>query len=397
MNLIGNIGNIIGENLRLCLFPSTAPIPRDKNDPNNEKIAKFIPRTILDIEAFWNGTLGNEKIFYELISQSEWHLAREFYENNPGGIILSYSENSPFPNSLYKMLRALHGQKMGNCEKRDLDILLELVFEKDADIIDLFQEMPFPITRVLDYLVHTNQLKLVHGFIENLMKRGDIASAKKIFIAIKDLLQEEVDDPRKAENNVWFALDSEIYQGILSSWNVYLDLIKETYKEAFFEIQFENASFDRSAEEINNLVKRRWLPVEIYEKIITILLKDNIFSSRTESHSLTWEDQALLETLVSGKEILIKLLPNKIHIEPEVSKETLIKLTTLSFLALQENAKVKPDIKQKKQCFRLISKAIFKHGSIFNAEIKEKIVGEIGQLDHFSKSNIKKALKKAFN
>lgn len=224
---------------------------------------------------------------------------------------------------------------------------------------------------------------LVHKFIENLLNSsGDEKKdqLKRIFTAIAVILEKEK-NPSPLKEEDWLASIASktysdlksIYEKDLSCWNVYLGLIKEAYPELFSEIKFSNPILDLTVEAISNLVNWMWLPAEIYEKIAC-------------------------ETISEKSPLdLSKLISSKFQLAPQVSKETLIKLTTLSFLAFEENSKVMLDNRQKKQCFRFISKTILKNGSVFNAEIKERIVKEIGQMNHFSNSNIKKALKRAFN
>ncbi|CDR33405.1 hypothetical protein [Criblamydia sequanensis] len=379
--------NFIARSLGLCPLPTTNSKPtcggqtRTIQDPLHREIANFLDnKTRFDSDGFWENTLSNDRIFYQLVRLVEWDLAERFYKANPD-IKLSHAENSPCSSSLALLMEGIKGNLKGNLgysEKGDVYKLLLLILENDASI-NLFQEMSLPHKRVLDFLVHTNQVKLVHKFMENLLSCPDDRvrdQAKRIFKAIADILEKEKNPPPVKEED-WISVAhsalTDFYEKDLSCWNVYLSLIKETYPEVFSEIEFSNPTLDLTAEAISTLVNRLRLPAEIYEKIAREIILDD----RTED--------------------LRKHLIPRFQLEPKVSEETLIKLTTLSFLAFEENSKVKLHIEQKKQFFRFISKAILKNGSIFNAEIKERIVKEIGEMNHFSNSNIKKALKRAFN
>ncbi|CDR33404.1 hypothetical protein [Criblamydia sequanensis] len=389
---MNSICNFIGQSFGLCPLPSLVQIssvPRDREDPLNREIAEFLDyHTPLDVDRFWDNTLGNEKIFYQLIRLVEWNLAEKFYKANPY-VNLRYTEDSPCSSCLSKLMDGLIGIMRDNpwySEKGDLHKLINLIFETDPTL-DLYLEMSFPHKRVLEFLFYNNHIELINKLIENLMREGsddERILAKKIFISIRDLIEKNKElDGRPPDEQavimeekglcVWVFPEKSARENGLKLWNTFLSLIKEAYPEVFSEIEFSNPTLDLSAEAINTLVSRLWLPIEIYEKIAC---------------------KTISEEFPLG---LRKLLSPKFNLEPKVSKETLIKLTTLSFLAFQENSKVMLDNQQKKQCFHLIEGAILKNGSIFNADLKERIVREIGGLDQFSKSNIKKALERAFN
>lgn len=398
---MNSINNYIGQKLGLCPLPSIPPPGRDRKLPLNQKIAEFLYyNSGFNIEAFWEDTLSNDKVFYQLVCWGEWDLAREFYYENRH-IDFSYAEDSTGnTSSLSIVMAGIKKQMEGHSQKGDPYKLLELIFERD-DFTDLFLKMAWPDKQALNFLVQTNQLKFVHRFIEKLIRRGewkDIEQVKKIFISIKDLVENKRANGRNTnEHAACSSFNNDVYEEGLQMWGVYLTLMKETYREVFSEIEFNNESVDSSAKSINYLVARGALPSEIYEKIAlrALINGGEAYLSSEDGHSPY--ESALLKNLIDAQEGLVKLLPFKYILAPKVLKETLVKLTTLSFLAFQENSKVVLNDKQKKQCFRLIDRAIFKNGSIFNSEIKERIVREIGSLDHFSQINIEKALERAFN
>ncbi|CDR33403.1 hypothetical protein [Criblamydia sequanensis] len=183
----------------------------------------------------------------------EWDLAREFYDENRH-IDFRYAEDLNGSGSLSIVMAGMKKQMDGHSQKGDPYKLLELILERD-DHTDLFLKMAWPDKRALNFLVHTNQLKFVHRFIEKLIRRGewsDIDQTKKIFISINNLVENNTD-----ERAAWYSLNYDVYEEGLEMWGVYLTLIKETYLEVFSEIEFNNPSVEASAKSINYLVARR--------------------------------------------------------------------------------------------------------------------------------------------
>lgn len=353
------ISNFIGLKLGLCPLPSaaSAPISMDKKD---------LLKTSLDSESFSENTLANDRFFYRWVSRSEWELARRFYKENPG-INLNYSEDSPSCTSLSVLIAT--GEKfkeeLEHClidrEKfcHFIDLILEIDAKKDTPL-----EFSWPAHKqVLKFLFENNQVKLIYKFFENRISRekgNDLDHAKIIFLSLKNKFENERTSPSNFNDlSVWFSV-SDGHEKVPSVWSVYLDLMKETCLEALSDIESDSLL----AKRFNYLAKKQLFPTEIYEEIAMKILKkgeDYLSLKKKEQPSGSYEDRKPLKILVSSA----KLLPAKFNLKPNVPKVLLIKLTTISLLALQENSKVTLDAELQKKCLSLISQEISKQLKIY--------------------------------
>lgn len=368
--MLESVCNYLGQSFALWPTAETKTL-RDIDDPTLEKeVSSFLTqhwRALLRYSKEGFIINSNEEILGLIVRRNRFKLAEAFYKANPGinanapelkGNINSFSIITSLIISIHVFCPS---DVMYEGESRQqIREFIKLIFKGEiVDILKIEKNLDY---RTLDLLLHTNDIDLLNVYMENLLDRvnvEDITLARRIFVEIR----------KSYKIGCVLKVDSEL-------WKNYLSLLKAKYPDAFSDLDCESNSIKSTVDALSAIAERFSIPQELYEDIA---LRNFL------------EEEPLLRGLPEDLlKSVVKIPQEKILIQK------LIKLSTLSFQDFQKKSGRKLNNDQKKLCYKLIKEAFFKTARPFDAEIKQKIVFEISQIEVFSETKIRKAIKKAF-